>query len=313
MELGQLRALREVQARGSIAAAALALNVTPSSVSQQLAALQRKAGTALTYKAGRRTALTPAGLALCRATVDVEVALARADAAVAAFRDSPSEPVSVAAFHSAGLAFFGPLAQALAGDGGPRLSFADQDVAQQDFAALTADYDVVVAHRLLNSPAWPGTVAVVPLAFEPLDVAVGATHRLAGRSSLRPSELRGERWISVHHGFALEGAIEMIGTLAGQEVTVAHRINEFFVAASVVEGGGCISLMPRFTVNRKQFPHLVLIPLAEPRLGRRIDILARPEALERAGVRQVVAALQAVMAELVEAGRGPGPILLDHA
>ena len=90
MEIGQLRALREVEVRGSIAAAALALHVTPSSVSQQLAALQRKAGTALTYKAGRRTALTPAGLALCRAAVGVEVALARADASVAAFAEGPA-------------------------------------------------------------------------------------------------------------------------------------------------------------------------------------------------------------------------------
>ncbi|MGA7203965.1 MAG: LysR family transcriptional regulator [Specibacter sp.] len=310
MEIGQLRALREVQARGSIAAAALALHVTASSVSQQLAALQRKAGTALSYKEGRRTALTPAGLALCRAVADVEVALARADAAVESFKESTAEPVSVAAFHSAGLAFFGRLAAMFADDAGPSLRFADQDVAQQDFPGLTADYDVVIAHRLPNSPPWPSTVVATPLVFEPLDIAVGAGHRLAGRASLAPAELRGERWVSVRRGFPLDGAIEMLGTLAGEEVNVSHRINEFFVAASVVEGGGCISLLPRFTVNRSHFPKLVLIPLRELELGRRIDILTRPEALERSGVRQVIARIKALMAEL--AG-GDGPILLNHA
>jgi DNA-binding transcriptional LysR family regulator len=131
MEMGRLRALREVQARGSIAAAAAALHVTASSVSQQLAALQRKTGTALTYKEGRRTALTPAGLALCRAAADVEVALARADTAVERF----------------------------SADAGPRLALSDGDVAQQDFAALAADHDLVIAHRLANSPAWPGAGA----------------------------------------------------------------------------------------------------------------------------------------------------------
>ncbi|WP_449374272.1 LysR family transcriptional regulator [Arthrobacter psychrolactophilus] len=94
--------------RGSIAAAAEAMEVTPSSVSQQLAALQRKAGTALTYKLGRRTVLTAAGLALRAATVEVEIALARVDSAVESFKDNATVPVSVAAFHSAGLAFFGP-------------------------------------------------------------------------------------------------------------------------------------------------------------------------------------------------------------
>ncbi|ALE07459.1 hypothetical protein AL755_21530 [Arthrobacter sp. ERGS1:01] len=306
MELGQLRALREVQARGSIAAAALALHVTASSVSQQLAALQRKAGTALTYKLGRRTALTPAGLALCRAAADVEVALARADAAVESFRESTTEPVSVAAFHSAGLAFFGPLAAMFADDAGPSLRFADQDVAQQDFPALTADYDVVIAHRLPNSPPWPNTVAVTPLALEPLDIAVGAGHRLAGLTSLDPGALRGEQWVSVRQGFPLDGAIEMIGTLAGEEVDVAHRINEFFVAASVVENGRYVSLMPRYTVNRSHFPRLVLIPLREPALGRHIDLLTRPEALERGAVRRVIAELGAIMAGLVDDAGNPG-------
>lgn len=301
MELGQLRALREVQVRGSIAAAALALNVTASSVSQQISALQRAAGTALTHKQGRRTALTPAGLALCRATVDVEIALARADAAVGSFRENASESIAVAAFHSAALALFGPLEETLRADGGPPVQLVDADVAQQDFAALAADYDVVIAHRLPNSIPWPATVHVTPLAHEPLDLAVGAGHRLAAHKSVHPRELRGERWVSVRRGFPLEGAIEMIGTLAGEEVHVVHRINEFFVAASLVERGDCVALMPRYTVNRNNFANLVLIPLREPQLGREIDILTRPEALERAGVVQVIAALRLRMAELLDA------------
>ncbi|PYI68177.1 LysR family transcriptional regulator [Arthrobacter livingstonensis] len=308
MEIGQLRALREVQARGSIAAAATALHVTASSVSQQLSALQRKAGTALTYKQGRRTALTPAGLALCHAAADVEVALARADTAVERFAADAEAPVSVAAFHSAGLALFRRLEEAVAGSGGPRLALSDEDVAQQDFAALAADYDLVIAHRLANSPPWPATVHATALALEPLDVAVGAGHRLARRRSLVPADLRGEQWISVHRGFPLEGAIEMIGTLAGEEAAIAHRINEFIVAASVVERGSCVSLMPRYTVNRQYFPQLVLVPLRMPKLGRHIDILARPEALERTGVQLVIRALQGVMAELMDAGALAAPI-----
>lgn len=313
MELGQLRALRELQARGSIAAAAAALHVTASSVSQQLSALQRTAGTALTYKAGRHTALTPAGLALCRAAVDVEIALARADAAVGSFRNSAAETFTVAAFHSAALAFFGPLEQALQAAGGPQVHLADADVAQQDFAALTADYDVVIAHRLPNSAPWPASVHVTALAHEPLDIAVGAGHRLAAHTSVHPKDLRGERWVSVRQGFPLEGAIEMIGTLAGEEVVVAHRINEFFVAASLVERGGCVSLMPRYTVSRHAFPGLVLLPLREPRLGRRMDILCRPEAMERTGVVQIITALKELMAELLEIAAPAGPIVLKHA
>ena len=130
------------------------------------------------------------------------------------------------------------------------MQLVDADVAQQDFAALTADYDVVIAHRLPNSAPWPASVHVTPLAYEPLGHCRGRRASAGRTQSLTPQDLRGERWISVHQGFPLEGAIEMIGTLAGEEVDVAHRINEFFVAASLVEQGGCVSLMPRYTVDR---------------------------------------------------------------
>lgn len=289
MELGQLRALREVQLRGSIAAAAQALHVTPSSVSQQLAALQRKANTPLTRKQGRRTVLTPAGVALAAAAVDVEIALAKAQSAVDEFAESSSNPVSVAAFNSAGMAYFGPLEHALKGID---LRFVDADVEQHAFPELTQDFDVVIAHRLPGSAPWPNTVTATKLIFEPLDIAVSTSHELAACEQLLASDLVGQRWISVHSGFALAGVIEFLGTLAGKEATIVHTINEFFIAASLVAAGNCISFMPRYTVAREQFPQLKLIPLREPQLGRNIDVLTRPEARERASVRAVIAALK---------------------
>src|SRR4028119_109426 len=47
--------------RGGVAAAAAVLHLTPSAVSQQLAALQRDVGVPLTRQVGRRLRLTPAG------------------------------------------------------------------------------------------------------------------------------------------------------------------------------------------------------------------------------------------------------------
>ncbi|MGB3374361.1 MAG: LysR family transcriptional regulator, partial [Microbacterium sp.] len=53
MELHQLQILRELGALGSVTAVADALRVTPSAISQQLAALQRGFRTPLTRKQGR--------------------------------------------------------------------------------------------------------------------------------------------------------------------------------------------------------------------------------------------------------------------
>src|SRR5215218_6959627 len=64
LELRRLRLLYELQARGTIAAVADALQFTPSAVSQQLAVLEREAGVTLLEPAGRGVRLTDAAIVL---------------------------------------------------------------------------------------------------------------------------------------------------------------------------------------------------------------------------------------------------------
>src|SRR6185312_2566027 len=62
LDVRRLRVLREVAARGSFSAAADALAYTQSAVSQQIAALEREAGTRLVERNARGVRLTDAGL-----------------------------------------------------------------------------------------------------------------------------------------------------------------------------------------------------------------------------------------------------------
>ncbi|WP_432561865.1 LysR family transcriptional regulator [Kineococcus sp. SYSU DK003] len=299
MDVRQLTILRELAERGSLVAVARALHVTPSAVSQQLAALQRTCPVPLTEKRGRRLALTPAGEALAVAAVDVAAAMDRARTAVAGHLDSPDTEVGVSAFHSAALAWFGPLLTAL--DGSPPLRCADEDVAQHEFPALVADYDVVVAHRPEAGPSWPARrVRVVPLLVEPLHVAIAAGHPLAGREHLTVADVAGERWISVHEGFPLAGALDVVAAAARRPLDVVHRINEFFVAASVVASGDAVALLPSRTTRPE--PGVVLRPLADVSVNRRVDALLRPEALARRSVRAVLDALREVAGTAPELG-----------
>lgn len=298
MEIAQLRALREVGERGSIAAVAAARRVTPSSISQQISALQRQSAAPLTYRSGRRTALTAAGQALADAAVEVDVALARAHETVAGFAGVAGGRVSVAAFHSAGLALFGPLLSSAEGSDAATLALSDFDVAQTEFASLTADHDLVIAHRLAGSPEWPTWVRAHPLFFEPLDVAVRRDHPLAGESVVQPTRLRDADWVAVHEGFPLEQAVGVIATVSGHEAHVAHRINDFAIAASVVAASDCVALLPRYTTDLRRHPDVVLRPLGVPGIGRQIDCLARPEATERRAVRTVLERIEQIAAEL---------------
>jgi DNA-binding transcriptional LysR family regulator len=74
LDVRRMRVLREVAARGSFSSAAEALAYTQSAVSQQIAALEREAGTVLVERMPRGVRLTDAGRALVG---HAEVILAR--------------------------------------------------------------------------------------------------------------------------------------------------------------------------------------------------------------------------------------------
>ena len=276
------------------------MHVTPSAVSQQLRSLQRSARVPLTERRGRRLVLTEAGRALAAAAIEVSTALDRAGRAVHAYLDDPAAPVTVAAFHSAGLTYFGPL---LSRAGLPPVRCADEDVAQAGFPALAADYDLVLAHRLAHSPPWPAErLTVVPLVHEPLYVAMPAGHRLTSKTSLTAADVATEAWICVREGFPLEGVLTAIAAAAGRPLQIVHRVNDFTVVAAIVAAGGGLALLPAYTSRPE--PGVVLRPLADLPAGRHIDVLARPESLHRVAVRTVLGALREIAATPERSRRG---------
>ena len=298
MEVRQLLILRELGDRGSVTSVAEALFITPSAVSQQLAALQRSVPVALTQRRGRSLALTEAGRALAAAATEVATALARAEVAVDAFLDDPRGTVRVAAFSSAATAFFPPLLRAGAA-GGPAIECAEHDVPQTRFPALCADHDVVLAHRLDHSPPWPATVAVTQLLHEPLDVALSVEHLLARQETVTVAQVIAQPWIAVHDGFPLLAPLEAIAAAAGRPMTIAHRINDLTAAASLVTAGAGIALMPRYTAPAA--PDLVLRPVEGMGLARHVDALVRPERALRSAVGTVLVALSRAADHLVTA------------
>ncbi|QYF90843.1 LysR family transcriptional regulator [Arthrobacter sp. PAMC25284] len=305
MEIHQLEMLRELGALGSVKAVAETLLVTPSAVSQQLAALQRTVEVPLTRKEGRNLVLTGAGQALADAGAGVVSAMADARMAIGAYHGSPVAPVTLSGFHSAGQALFAPLARLLDGPDKPRILLSDEDVAQQDFPALTARYDLVLAHRMDHSPRWPEErVAVIPLAHEPLDVALPAGHRLAGQPVVGADDVAGEPWVTSHAGYSPADVLTAVAAVASTELNIVHRINDYSSVAALVAAGTVVGLLPRYTARPVLSPGIVLRPLEGISTRRRIDLLARPENLKRKSVMMVCEALQNIMTELADQPAG---------
>src|ERR671924_2293342 len=102
LDVRRMRVLREVAARGSFSAAAEALSFTQSAVSQQVAALEREAGTELVERNSRGVRLTDAGRAL---VAHADAILSRIEAAeeeLAAIKGLCGGRLRLACFQSAG-------------------------------------------------------------------------------------------------------------------------------------------------------------------------------------------------------------------
>lgn len=296
MDAHHLATLRAVRDTGGVTAAAARLHLTPSAVSQHLRALTERVGTPLVERVGRGIRLTDAGRALADAAVEVAVALERAGSAVDEFRGAPAGSVRVAFFQSAAVLLAPGLLHRVAAHPGVEVHLGDRDVAQQDFPALTADFDLVVAHRPDTGHDWPAGVRVAPLLREPLDVALPAEHPLADRVSLTPAELAGQRWIAVQEGFPVAGVLDRVAAVAGSPARVVQRFNDFGVVEALVAAGHGISLLPRYTAGGR--PGVRLVPLAGVGAARRIEALTTPERAARRVVRVVLDELRAEAAAI---------------
>src|SRR3954447_23771068 len=101
----RLRLLIALESLGTVRAVAQAVSMSPSAVSQQLAALERESGAALLERHGRAVALTDAGVALAAHARAILERIGAAEEDLRALRDAPAGTVRIAAFTSAMRAF----------------------------------------------------------------------------------------------------------------------------------------------------------------------------------------------------------------
>ena len=149
----RLELLLELSRLGSMREVGEAMHVTTSTVSQQIAALAREAGTALIEPDGRRVRLTPAGRRLAGHAVTILAAIeaARRDLDPAA---PPAGTVRVAAFASAFRQILLPVARILAGrQPEVRLHLLEQEPAEALGLLAADEVDLVLTYDYNLAPA----------------------------------------------------------------------------------------------------------------------------------------------------------------
>ncbi|MET3809158.1 LysR family transcriptional regulator [Arthrobacter sp. UYEF3] len=302
MDVKRLRILRELADRGTVGATAEALRVTPSAVSQQLKTLQEELGVVLVEKSGRGVRLTEAGLAMAGAAADVSTAMARAEATIDTYRLGRQTQIKAAFFPSSAEMFLPGLLHRVKEIDGLRFEAHFEDPGVAGFAALAADYDIVLAHSVDGPEVFARQdLLVIPLLDEPLDVAVPAAHALAGKATLSAADLVGFPWMGVPDGFPFDAVLRQIETQAGAPALRAQLFPDLRVLEALVSAGHGLSLLPRYTALKNQGSGFVLRPLRGVKASRSIVALVRPEVAARTTIQQVLGMLKAEARGVAEA------------
>jgi len=247
IDVRRLRVLRELDRRGTVAAAAEALHLTPSAVSQQLAVLARETGVRLLVPDGRRVRMTPAARVLLGGADEVFAALERTDAALAAHARGEAGEVRVAAFPTAMTGFVVPTVAALRRTH-PALVLRVLDVpAPACFDGLSSgELDVAVSMEAPGAPtADDARVARRPLLADPLDAVVPAGHPAAGQASVLLTELAADPWVVGLPGTTCAQVTLGACSVAGFTPEVRHRTDDYLAVLGLVAAGCCVALVPR--------------------------------------------------------------------
>jgi DNA-binding transcriptional LysR family regulator len=251
LDVRRLRVLSEVAARGSFSAAAEALTLTQSAVSQHVAALEREVGLPLVERGTRPVELTEAGHALTRHATGI---FARLDGAeqelgeIAGRRDGRlrfgSFPTALATFVPPAFAHFrrrhAEVTLAVVDDHLqrliPRLEAGELDL------ALIYDHESLpeIAARDLER------IALFDDAFR---AVLPAGHRLARRRrSLELADLGGEPWIG---GAPTSAWFRVVGHAcrqAGFAPKVGFASDDYVAIQALVAAGLGVSVIPGLAV-----------------------------------------------------------------
>ncbi len=243
-----MRVLREVAQRGSFSAAAEALAYTQSAVSQQIAALEREAGTKLVERNARGVRLTDAGRVVVGHADVILARLADAESELEAIAGLRGGRLRLAAFPSAGASVM-PKAIATFRERHPAVELTLQPAEPGDGVALLRSGEVDIALTITTPGAsacayGPG-IQELKLLDDPMYVILSDTHALAYRRTFRLAELAEEQWMLGSTGTCPDAVIFLRACqAAGFEPRIAFESNDYASIQGFVAAGMGVSFIP---------------------------------------------------------------------
>jgi DNA-binding transcriptional LysR family regulator len=276
-----------------VAAVAEALAYSPSSVSVQLAQLEREAGAKLLRRVGRNVELTAAGGRLAAYAAEALAADEAMLTELAGAGDTPRGRLRMTFVQTPALALLPGLLDRLA-DRAPDLQV---EVVQRETAPALEDlrsravdlvvgieYDPVPVPRQRDVDRRDLLREDVLLALEPEHPA------LPKRGPIRLAACERAAWAAGHRGTGLDAVVRNVcNRLGGFEPDIRHRSDDGLVLSALVASGRAVALLPALLTAA--VPQISARRLRDERLQRTIFTATRTTTAEAPAV---VAARQAL-------------------
>jgi DNA-binding transcriptional LysR family regulator len=275
LDVRRLRVLSEVAARGSFSAAADALSLTQSAVSQHVAALEREVGLPLVERGTRPVALTEAGHALTRHATGIFARLDGAEQELGEIAGRRRRRLRFGSFPTALATLVPPALQRFRRRQGEVALTVVDDHLQRLLPRLRArelDLALIYEHEAL--PEIGDDLDRTAL-LDDFRVVLPPRHRLGRRTRpLDLADLAGEPWIGGTAASAWFRIVAHACAAAGFAPEVAFASDDNVAVQALVAAGLGVSLIPGLAVVHPQ-PGIEVRALASGAPARRI-LAARP-------------------------------------
>ncbi|MFF4440131.1 LysR family transcriptional regulator [Streptomyces sp. NPDC001621] len=277
LDVRRMQVLRAVVRNGSVTGAATALGYTPSAVSQQIATLEKEAGTVLLERVGRGVRPTPAAVLLTEHADTLARQVAEAEAALADLLAGRTGQLTVRYFATAGAHLVAPaVARLRTAHPGIRIDLkltADPEDALTDVRQGHADLALLVTKA--GRP--DGDLRLLRLLDDPYLAVLPRGHRLAARPSVRLKDLADEPFVgSEWPGPCLDAQLDACAA-AGFRPHFAVHSEDYVTAQGFVAAGLGVSLIPRLGLGSPH-PDVVVRPVHDPAPTRTIEAATRETA-----------------------------------
>lgn len=310
LNLERLRILLAIATHGSVRAAAEALYVTTSAVSQQMAKLERETGQQVLARNGRGVRLTDAGQLLAGHAERILSQVELAQVELEAHRGQAVGELLMSAFPTAARGL-GPRALAALRTEHPQLRVRLQELEPEASVHRLArgDIDLAVVLDWYNRPlSLPSGLAKAPLLDDVADVALPSGHPLAGCAEVDLEDFADDEWVSWPLGQFCHDWLLFTLRGMGVEPRLSHTAEEHHTQLALVEAGLGVAVAPR--LGRGPVPDGVSVVPVRRTMTRHVYAVWREDADRRPAIRAAVDALRAAaeaeLARDVRAADAPG-------